>query len=266
MSIHGSPLGKRVDVPQEFDPSVLFAIPRRDARIERGISEDLPFEGFDLWNCYEVSWLDDHGIPQVAMARIQYPCSTENIVESKSLKLFLGSLNNARVKSLSEVESLITAPLRDIVGGACNVELIPPGAWSTQLSSPGGICIDDLHPASTDNIVFGSENVVETLYSNLLCTLCPVTKQPDWATVVMSYEGPQIEREIFLSYIVSFRNVPCFHESAAEMIFMEILENGNPENLRVACFYTRRGGIDINPIRHSFGFGSKGDYTRLVRQ
>jgi 7-cyano-7-deazaguanine reductase len=266
MSIYRSPLGKNVDAPQEFDPSVLFAIPRRDARIERGITEDLPFDGYDLWNCYEVSWLDDHGIPRVAMARIQYSCSTENIVESKSLKLFLGSLNSTRVKSLSDVENLITASLSEIVGGTCNVELIPPGAWSTQLSSPDGICVDEVHPASTDNIVFGSENVVETLYSNLLCTLCPVTKQPDWATVVMSYDGPQIERETFLSYIVSFRNRACFHESAAEMFFMEILENGNPEKLRVACFYTRRGGIDINPIRHTFGFESKSYYTRLVRQ
>ena len=266
MSINSSPLGKSRDVPQEFDPSVLFTIPRRDARIERGISEDLPFDGFDVWNCYEVSWLDENGIPKVAIARIQYPCSTENIVESKSLKLFLGSLNNTRIDSLTEVESLITASLDEVVGGACSAELIPPGAWSTQLSSPDGICIDDVHPASTDKIVFGSEHVVETLYSNLLRTLCPVTGQPDWATVVMSHEGPQLERNTLLKYIVSFRDRACFHESAAEMIFMEIYELGNSEKLKVACYFSRRGGIDINPIRYTFGFESKSDYKRLVRQ
>ena len=266
MSAENSPLGKRVDAPTELDASVLFPVPRRDSRIERGIGEDLPFDGYDLWNCYEVSWLNNKGIPQVAMARIQYYCSTENIVESKSLKLFLGSFNNTRVGSAADVEGLISNSLCDVVGGECKVELILPDAWTTGFSAPDGVCIDDADPDLNAQILFGTDKIKETLHSNLLRSLCPVTGQPDWGTVVISYEGPQIDRATLLGFIISLRDEAGFHESLTEMIFMEIMEKGKPEKLNVTCNYTRRGGVDINPVRHSFGFEPKSEFQRLVRQ
>lgn len=275
MELHNSPLGKKVDytVSQVYNPSLLFPIPREVKRQEIGINNDkLPFYGVDVWNHYEVSWLDNNGKPHVAMAVIEVPANSQFIFESKSLKLYFNSFNNHKFDNSDIVAKTLMSDLSHVTKVDVRVQILPLTTNAFKINNLSGICVDDITTVITEYMVnpkllkvSSSKVINETIYSNLLRSNCLITNQPDWATVIIDYSGKRIDHESFLKYIVSFRNHNEFHEQCIERIFMDILNNCNVDELTVIGRFTRRGGIDINPIR-----SNNANYTpqnhRLIRQ
>lgn len=269
-----SELGKQTEYDTEYNPDRLFPISREDKRIELGIKINaLPFVGVDVWNHYEVSWLNNKGKPVVAMARIAYDCTSPMIVESKSLKLYFNSLNHSKFDSMAAVEALVENDLQKVIGAAVNVQM-KSLSDKTQLAICNhfsGESLDDLDIDCSVYIVEPSflmttdEDAEETLYSDLLKSNCLVTHQPDWGSVQISYKGKKIDRAGLLRYIVSFRNHNEFHEQCIERIFVDIMKYCQPESLTIQGRYTRRGGIDINPFRSTEAVSQSAD-GRLVRQ
>lgn len=268
---HG-PLGEQTHYVSRYDPEQLFPIRRAETRASLGIRPgDLPFYGVDFWTGYEVSWLDERGKPQVALARFQIPCDSECLVESKSFKLYLNSFNQSVFARIEEVHDCLVQDLSRAAGATVGVELTPLARARLAVQEPAGDCLDDLpvtiehyHPAP-ENLSAPKPIVSETLYSNLLKSNCPVTGQPDWATVEIRYRGPGIDREGLLRYIVSFREHQDFHEHCVERMFLDISERCRPEFLQVYARYTRRGGLDINPLRCSEALDTP-LFQRLIRQ
>ena len=255
-------LGREVSYPDQYDPSLLFPIPRQTARAELGIVETgpLPFVGHDRWHAYELSWLDARGKPRVATATFTIPCTSPNLIESKSLKLFLNSLNNARFNSDSAVLECIRTDLSARAGADVDVALgLPP-----MLEQGEGESLDDLDveidhygpPRAEGLIIDPTDLGEETLTSALLKSNCPVTGQPDWATVVLRYAGPRIDRNELLRYLIGFRNHAEFHEQCVERIFRDVQAHCQPRWLSVEARYTRRGGLDINPWRATPGLSA----------
>lgn len=257
----GLQLGHMTDYPQQFDPGLLHAVPRKLARDALGLdSEALPFDGVDLWTGYELSWLDSGGKPQVAIAEFSLPCSSPAIIESKSFKLFLNSLNQSQFTNWQQVQSCLTDSLSRCAGAPVTVQLRPLRAvTATTIVELPGESIDDLplahvcydyQPAllSADP----RQQVSETLVSDLLKSNCLITNQPDWGSVMIRYRGPAIDRERLLRYLISFRNHNEFHEQCVERIFVDLMHYCQPQQLTVYARYTRRGGLDINPYRSNF--------------
>ena len=253
------PLGKKVSHSRRYDPGHLFGVPRASARCRLGIGDPLPFYGHDLWHAYEISWLNEKGKPRVAMAEICFPITSTHIIESKSLKLYLNSFNQTCFSSSGKVAAVIQKDLCRVAGGDVTATLILPSQfYLSRLSEPVGICLDDQdltidqYRLCPDLLVSGGPPCTERLFSNLLKTNCPVTGQPDWATLVIEYTGPRIDHAGLLRYFVSFREHTGFHENCVEQIFVDITGYCNPEKLFVHACFTRRGGIDINPFRSSY--------------
>lgn len=275
MELHQSPLGKKVDytVNQSYNPSLLFSIERYTKRQEIGINNDkLPFWGVDIWNHYEVSWLDNNGKPHVALAVIDVPVTSHCIIESKSLKLYFNSLNNHKFDNSDIVAKTIMSDLSHVTKADVRVQILPLTTNAFKINSLSGICVDDITTVITEYMVnpkllkvSSSKVSNETIYSNLLRSNCLITNQPDWATVIINYSGNKIDHEAFLKYIVSFRNHNEFHEQCVERIFMDLMNNCNLDELTVIGRFTRRGGIDINPIRSSNKNFEK-ENLRLIRQ
>jgi len=270
-----SELGQASSYDSHYNPDRLFPIARATNRSEIGIvSDSLPFYGVDCWNHYEVSWLDPKGKPKVAVADLIYDCTTPYLIESKSLKLYFNSFNNTVFEDSEAVKKTIEKDLGERVGGAVQVRILSlrEKELLTTFSHPSGECLDDLEVTCSDYLVqpdslsAGEMEVEEILYSDLLKSNCPVTNQPDWGTVQISYTGKQIHREGLLQYLVSFRNHNEFHEQCIERIFMDILTRCQPEKLTVYGRYTRRGGLDINPWRSTEKAIPSTLNTRLVRQ
>jgi len=269
-----SPLGKPTEYRADYAPELLYPIPRQLKRDELGISAaTLPFVGEDIWNAYEVSWLNPKGKPVVALATFRVPADSPNLVESKSFKLYLNSFNQTAFADAAAVEAVLVSDLSAAAGA-------PVGAKIEVLSSrpqvsvgyPAGELLDELdiacdtyQPAPDLLAAVDGEIVEETLYSHLLKSNCLVTGQPDWAMVVIRYRGRPIDRPGLLRYIVSFRNHNEFHEQCVERIFCDISRQCAPGALAVYARYTRRGGLDINPFRSSGEFPPP-DNTREVRQ
>lgn len=265
-----NPLGKSVSYSDVFDPRLLFPIERREARVRLGLKATLPFVGLDRWTCYELSWLDMRGVPQVAIATIEYPAVTTRLVESKSLKLFLGSMNFTKFPDGNAVAAAIRAELSSLLeSDAIRVSLVSPDDWrSLCICQPPGESIDseDSNREGSLQLRAGNEIVEETLYSNLLRSLCPVTSQPDWGTLVIQYRGRQLERSSLMTYLIAHRSYQGFHEECCERIFSDVLGVCAPSSLWVGCFYTRRGGLDINPERWLPGTERPVMAGRLARQ
>lgn len=258
LSPEQSELGKKSEYDAHYNPEKLFPIPRAPKRAELGIGEKLPFAGFDIWNHYEVSWLNEKGKPIVAIAVITYDCTTPNIVESKSLKLYFNSLNNTPFKDAATVQATVKKDLQDrLVSSAINVNIIPLTEFKEERLMPKleGLYLDELdincNTYHTDPTLLKTENTLaeETLYSDLLKSNCLVTNQPDWCSIQISYKGNKINHEGLLRYIVSFRNDNEFHELCIEKIFMHIMQRCQPQELTVYGRSTRRGGLDINSYR-----------------
>lgn len=272
-----NPLGRQTDYVSVYAPHLLFPIPRAESRAILRIGDALPFFGVDIWTGYELSWLDASGKPVVAVAEFFIPCESEFIVESKSFKLYLNSLNQTRFDSVREVEALIAKDLTRITGTdvQVNVTLLTASVRAAQhlakITEVDGELLDDLtvtvdtyHPAP-ELLTTEAGIVDECLVSHLLKTNCPVTGQPDWASIVVRYTGKKIQRENLLRYIISFREHQDFHEHCVERIFSDIARVCKPEELVVYARYTRRGGLDINPFRSS-NPNTKPELLRLIRQ
>lgn len=266
-------LGKATTYAASYDAALLDPIPRSLARATLNLTGDLPFAGVDLWTAFELSWLNAKGKPEVAMAEIEIPCTSPNIIESKSFKLYLNSFNHTVVESAQALIAMLKRDLSTAAGAEVAVNLIGLRQWKAlALADFDGECIDELDvsceiyepDASLLQLVAGSGQVQESLYSDLLKTNCPVTGQPDWASVVIHYAGRAIEKAALLRYIVSYRNHQDFHEHCVESIFLDVARICKPEKLTVYARYTRRGGLDINPFRSNCGATPK--TIRLVRQ
>lgn len=254
-----SELGKKSEYDSTYNPNKLYPIAREINRKAIGIhSSELPFYGFDYWNHYEVSWLNEKGKPIVAVAEIIYGCDSVNIIESKSMKLYFNSYNNTRFKDVATVSEQIKRDLSErLLGSSLIVRVTTINSFKEEKLLPRlqGTCIDELdtectvYHAEPAYLTTDNEVVEEILYTDLLKSNCLVTNQPDWCSVQIAYKGKKINREGLLRYIVSFRNDNEFHEQCIEKIFMQITERCQPSELTVYGRSTRRGGLDINSIR-----------------
>lgn len=253
-----NPLGQATQYPDQYDPSVLYAIARSESRSTLAIDPaNLPFTGVDIWNAYELSWLDNTGKPIVAVGQFIFPAESIHMVESKSLKLYLNSFNQTRFESIDQVHKVLSKDLSQVAGCPVEVALQQPSQWSPALASlDPSQCLDNLNydggatGPNTQLLTQKSDDVItETLYSHLMRSLCPVTGQPDWATLFIEYRGKPIDREGLLAYIISFRQHQDFHEHCVEQIFTDLMAVLDLEELTVTANYLRRGGLDINPLR-----------------
>lgn len=253
-----STLGREVAYPARYDPTLLFPIPRQAGRDGIGIDGDaLPFVGHDRWHAYELSWLDARGKPRVATATFTVPCTSPFLIESKSLKLYLNSLNGTRFNSDAAVLECLGNDLSARAGADVQVAFgLPPMAEAGEGASLDALDVEIDHygpPHPGFLLADPDEQAAETLSSELLKSNCPVTGQPDWATVIVRYHGPRIERTGLLRYLVSFRDHAEFHEQCVERIFHDLMDRCHPQALSVEARYTRRGGLDINPWRATAG-------------
>ena len=263
-SLSNLTLGKTTEYCSEYNPYLLQAVPRSLNRNDLSLSKNnLPFVGEDVWYGYELSWLNKKGKPVVAVAEFRFACTSPNLVESKSFKLYLNSFNQSKFSSFDEVEQLLSKDLSATAGSQAQVTLYKVDqcpALAIKLADPETICIDD-KDISVDNFQYqaellspaqknsSNEIVEEKLVSHLLKSNCLITNQPDWASIYISYKGVAINHSVLLNYLISFRQHNEFHEQCVERIFCDLQEYCQLDELTVFARYTRRGGLDINPFR-----------------
>lgn len=273
-SLAGLKLGQKTEYKSEYDPRLLQAVPRKLNRNSLGITEKQPFnQGADIWTCYELSWLNQKGLPQVAIADVAVDFRSLNLIESKSFKLYLNSFNQTKFSSVEEVEQTILRDLTYCASGQISVKICKLDYYTQQpIVDFFGDCIDE-QDIEIDNYAFSThylENAAvgevteETLVSHLLKSNCLITSQPDWGSVQIHYVGKKLDREKLLRYLVSFREHNEFHEQCVERIFCDLMQFAKPEKLTVYARYTRRGGLDINPFRSNFESVPKN--LRMARQ
>ncbi|MCU5774674.1 NADPH-dependent 7-cyano-7-deazaguanine reductase QueF [Erwiniaceae bacterium BAC15a-03b] len=273
-ALHGLTLGKPTEYHDNYDASLLQAVPRSMNREPLGLYPDnLPFSGADIWTLYELSWLNSKGVPQVAIGEVELSANSLNLIESKSFKLYLNSFNQTPFADWGAVRQTLERDLQACAQGEVRVALFRLQEVEGQpIGHFSGTCIDE-QDITIDNYQFNAdylaqatakEVVEETLVSHLLKSNCLITNQPDWGSVQIRYRGPRIDREALLRYLVSFRHHNEFHEQCVERIFNDIQRFCQPEILSVYARYTRRGGLDINPWRTNTDFSPS--RSRLVRQ
>ncbi|MBW0145983.1 NADPH-dependent 7-cyano-7-deazaguanine reductase QueF [Marinobacter arenosus] len=272
MALHDAPLGKASEYPDHYDSTLLFPVARDENRRRLGLGDGRwPWFGEDLWQAWEVSWLRHSGVPAVAWAEIRFPAASPSIIESKSLKLYLNSFNQTVFSSMEQVAETMVEDLSSACGAAVRVDMKSVDESGEAVGRPGGFELIDDEPVtdpvyeySPEVLMAGGETVTERLCSHLLKSNCPVTGQPDWATLLITYTGPRIDRGALLKYVVAFRQKQDFHEHCVETVFSDLMARCQPEHLSVCARYTRRGGLDINPWRST---EPDPDTTpRLVRQ
>ena len=272
-------LGKKTEYTEHYDANLLQAVPRILSRNAIHLPATLPFHGTDTWNAYEVSWLNAKGKPVVAILQCDVPIDSENLIESKSFKLYLNSFNQTRFTSANEVLSSMQADLSTCAGKPVKLKLIESSQFSklrigdlpcqentnfpTRLIDDLDLNIDD-YSLSAAELSIRQQDCSETIISHLLKSNCLITNQPDWGSVQIRYSGKQIDPSSLLRYLISFRQHNEFHEQCVERIFFDILKQCQPEKLTVCARYTRRGGLDINPFRSNFEHAY--DNIRLARQ
>jgi 7-cyano-7-deazaguanine reductase len=285
-----NPLGQTLASPTSYAPEILFPIARGPARKAIGLSDELTMHGFDHWQAFEISWLDIHGKPRVAVADLYFDCNSPSIVESKSLKLYLNSFNHERIHSTELLCSTVKSDLEIASGSA--VEVVFHSLHDYRLLMTENFArdldcrslkvdldqfplIDEIAPldASMLKVTRLEEKLrhdnaaAEKRYvSDLFRSNCPVTNQPDWASIEINVSGIEIEESSLLSYLCSFRNHQGYHEECAERIFVALSERCNPESLKVSMNYLRRGGLDINVYRSSTPIAYSEKFGRDVRQ
>lgn len=268
-------LGKSAAYKAQYDSSLLFPISRQGKRTEIGIVSALPFFGMDIWNAYEISWLNLRGKPQVALASILVPADSPNIIESKSFKLYLNSFNQTRLDDTGALLRLLQQDLSAAAGAHVQVNLTMPDQFGQlQMQELSGTLLDrldiEVDSYTPDPGLLHADHaeapVEETLVSHLLKSNCLVTGQPDWGSVQIHYVGAQINQEGLLRYLIGFRNHNEFHEQCVERIFVDIMRQCKPQKLSVYARYTRRGGLDINPWRSNFSTAQKPSNARNARQ
>jgi 7-cyano-7-deazaguanine reductase len=267
-------LGEPTDYSGGYDAALLDPIPRASGRAALGLGAELPFIGVDVWNAYELSWLDARGKPRAAMAEFRVPAESPNLIESKSFKLYLNGYSQTRMPDTDTLRTMLAHDLSATAGASVTVQLYTlTSPQSAIIANLAGEIIDDLpieihrYGPPDPSLLYGNPDAVteETLVSHLLKSNCPVTGQPDWASVQIDYHGPRLGRDGLLRYLVSFREHAEFHEQCVERIFNDVLRQCQPSRLSVYARYTRRGGLDINPFRCTPG-GLLPDNTRTARQ
>lgn len=268
-------LGKSISTPTQYDAGLLYPIARKTKRDELGLTGTLPFYGIDIWNAYEMSWLNLRGKPQIALLVITVPADSPNIIESKSLKLYLNAFSQTRLAGSDALLTLLQADFALGFGAPVHVALTLPDAFcQLQISELDGLLLDRLdievdcyQPDARLLTASQQESTVEeTLVSHLLKSNCLVTGQPDWASVQIRYVGAPINQGGLLKYLIGFREHHEFHEQCVERIFVDILRQCQPRKLAVYARYTRRGGIDINPWRSNFSTAQRPPNGRTARQ
>ncbi len=261
-------LGQQSAYPNQYDPSLLFPIARSDNRSSLGLNSQStpPFFGVDIWNAYELAWLNLKGKPQIALAEFIIPADSPNMIESKSFKLYLNSLNQHCFADFATVKTCLQHDLSQVLGTGLQVRLVQPCEITSNkkmvpIEELGGQLLDRLDievnsHQSADLLLLKADHtsapITQTLVSHLLKSNCPVTGQPDWASVQIQYQGRPIDEEGLLRYLIGFRQLGEFHEHCVEKIFCDIKIQCQPEKLSVYARYTRRGGLDINPFRTDF--------------
>ena len=272
-------LGKTTEYASKYQPDLLQPVPRSLNRDDLNLhefsdGEALPFQGTDLWTGYEISWLNNKGKPVVAIGEFFIPITSPNLVESKSFKLYLNSFNQTRFDSWQDVTEAMIKDLSLCAGAPVTVSLFSVNEVDHfQVNQLPGTNIDelDIEIDSYDfdptllKTVGSGQSTQQTLNSHLLKSNCLITNQPDWASIVIEYEGQEIDQESLLRYLISFRMHNEFHEQCVERIFIDIMKSCQPNNLSVYARYTRRGGLDINPFR-SNQYDSIPYQLRLNRQ
>lgn len=258
-------LGKATEYCSEYNPDLLQAVPRSLNRDDLSLSNDnLPFLGEDVWYGYELSWLNNKGKPVVAVAEFRFPCTSTNIVESKSFKLYLNSFNQSKFENVKIVEDILTKDLSALCDATARVSLFAVDqcpALTINQPSQEIVCIDH-EDISIDSYHFSAQILAnaqnesdttnatsEQLVSHLLKSNCLITNQPDWASIYIDYKGQAINHSVLLEYLISFRQHNEFHEQCVERIFCDLQKYCQLEELTVFARYTRRGGLDINPFR-----------------
>ena len=261
-SLNALKLGQQTKYAEKYDRTLLQPVPRYLNRDMLNITTTQPFTiGADIWTAYEISWLNPKGVPQVAIADVSIDFRSENLIESKSFKLYLNSFNQTQFANFNEVQQILQQDLQDCAKGEVKVRLNSLTDYTQQpIAALDGDCIDGLD-IDIEDYAFNAEllkdctndNIVEeTLVSHLLKSNCLITQQPDWGSLQIHYVGKQINREQLLRYIISFRQHNEFHEQCVERIFCDLMHFAAPEKLTVYARYTRRGGLDINPYRSNF--------------
>lgn len=272
MALDQAPLGKSSEYPDRYAPELLFPVPRDDNRRRIGLADGRwPWFGEDLWQAWEISWLRPGGVPAVAWAEFRLPATSPALIESKSLKLYLNSLNQEVYSEEGQVRETIERDLSSVCGAQVAVVLHNVDTTMTAHGRPlSGILIDN-EPVTEVGYEYcpevlkaGNEVVTEILCSHLLKSNCPVTGQPDWGTLLVEYSGPAIDRSALLQYVVGFRQKQDFHEHCVETVFTDVMQACRPDRLTVSARYTRRGGLDINPWRSTEP--GEAPSLRLVRQ
>ena len=261
-------LGQQSAYPNQYDQSLLFPIARSDNRSSLGLNSQStpPFFGVDIWNAYELAWLNLKGKPQIALAEFIIPADSPNMIESKSFKLYLNSLNQHCFADFATVKTCLQHDLSQVLGTGLQVRLVQPCEITSNkkiapIEELGGQLLDRLDievnsHQSVDLLLLKADHtsapITQTLVSHLLKSNCPVTGQPDWASVQIQYQGRPIDEEGLLRYLIGFRQLGEFHEHCVEKIFCDLKIQCQPEKLSVYARYTRRGGLDINPFRTDF--------------
>ncbi|MEM8563404.1 MAG: NADPH-dependent 7-cyano-7-deazaguanine reductase QueF [Pseudomonadota bacterium] len=249
-------LGKQTPVVDQYSPQLLFPIPRQKGRSGIGLKGTLPFCGVDVWHAYEISWLDTAGKPICLVGRFSIPADSPNMVESKSFKLYLNSLNSTSFQHADEARQVIETDLSKTLDATPAIEFLDVDDPSLSGVPLQGVSLDNCLPGaiaenpSIDLLKTAGDDIVEqAVYTHLLRSLCPVTGQPDWASVWLKYRGTAITHASLLGYFISFRRHQEYHEQCVERMFVDIAEVANAQYLHIQACYTRRGGLDINPFR-----------------
>jgi len=247
-------LGNRVAAPTKYAPDILERIERDAAGRSLSLSEGTVY-GYDCWHLYELAWLGSDGAPENFVGVLFIDVNSAATIESKSLKLYLNSLNFQRFDNSDAAKSVICSDIQDLIGATVTLELFSPSDINAFTREPDGISLDEpfaeASAETTEWLGTMEVSVTETLVSHRLRSLCPVTGQPDWGSLVVNYTGPQINRGRIRDLVASFREHQDFHERCVERCFSSILSNANPRSLSVTAYYQRRGGIDITPVRSS---------------
>lgn len=273
-SLKSLKLGQKTEYASQYDRTLLQPVPRALNRDGLGITQNQPFTiGADIWTAYEISWLNEKGLPQVAIADIYLDYQSQNLIESKSFKLYLNSFNQSKFTDFNAFQQTMQRDLIECAQGDVKVRLNPVAVYDAQkIEHLQGDCIDeqDIEITSYEfnanwlKDCVSDEIVEEKLVSHLLKSNCLITNQPDWGTLHIHYVGKKINQEKLLRYVVSFRQHNEFHEQCVERIFCDLMHYAKPEKLTVYARYTRRGGLDINPFRSNFE--NLPENLRLARQ
>ena len=273
-SLKSLKLGQKTEYASQYDRTLLQPVPRALNRDGLGITQNQPFTiGADIWTAYEISWLNEKGLPQVAIADIYLDYQSQNLIESKSFKLYLNSFNQSKFADVNAVQQTMQRDLSECAQGDVTVRLNSVAVYDSQkIDHLQGDCIDeqDIEITSYEfnadwlKDCVSDKIVEEKLVSHLLKSNCLITNQPDWGTLHIHYIGKKINHEKLLRYVVSFRQHNEFHEQCVERIFCNLMHYAKPEKLTVYARYTRRGGLDINPFRSNFE--NLPENLRLARQ